>query len=62
VKLKTSSATDPLQTTTADFTASAYSLNTSPTTPQPAAPSPTVEAPDKDKSKKEGAPNVRKAS
>ena len=38
VKLKTSSATDALETTTADFTASAYSLNTAPavvTTPAP---------------------------
>src|SRR5215813_13530386 len=63
VKLKTSSATDPLLTTTADFTASAYSLNTAPSV----APAPTLAppppAPDAapDKNKKEGAPNARKS-
>ena len=60
VKLKTSSATDALETTTADFTASAYSLNTAPavvTTPAPPAPDAAA-----DKDKKEGATHARKAS
>ena len=63
VRLKTSSATDALETTTADFTASAYSLNTAPavvTTPAPPAPSAPDAAADKDK--KEGATHARKAS
>ena len=60
VKLKTNSGNDPLVTTQVDFTASAYSLNTAPTTPPPAA---TPAAPtDTDKDKKEGANNARKAS
>src|SRR5262245_48762444 len=65
VKLKTSGATDPLLTTSADFTASAYSLNTAAAVapaPPPAPTPPDAAAPDKDKNKKEGAPNARKAS
>ena len=52
VRLKVNGGPDPLVTTSADFTASAYSLNTSPVMPP---------AEDKDKPK-EGAPNARKAS
>ncbi|HEY2956220.1 MAG TPA: type 4a pilus biogenesis protein PilO [Candidatus Eisenbacteria bacterium] len=55
VKLKVNGGNDPLITTSADFTASAYSLNTAPAMPPPP-------AEDKDKDKKEGAPNARKAS
>ena len=62
VKLKTSSASDALLTTSADFTASAYSLNTAPAvSPAPAPPAPDGAA-DKDKDKKEGATHARKAS
>jgi len=53
VRLKVNGGPDPLVTTSADFTASAYSLNTAPAMPP---------AEDKDKDKKEGAPNARKAS
>jgi type IV pilus assembly protein PilO len=56
VKLRTNGGTDPLATTAVEFTASAYSLNTTPTTPPPA-PEPAA-----DPKKKEGAPNARKAS
>ena len=55
VKLRTNGGTDPLLTTAVEFTASAYSLNTTPTTPAPA---PAAAEP----KKKEGAPNARKAS
>lgn len=51
VKLRTNGGTDPLLTTAVEFTASAYSLNTTPSAP-PAAPL----------EKKEGATNARKAS
>ncbi len=65
VKLKTSSASDPLLTTTADFTASAYSLNTAPavaTTPVTPGPPAPAAAAGQDKDKKEGATRARKAS
>ena len=58
VKLRTNTGTDPLITTAVDFTASAYSLNTSPAIPPPAADK-TAET---DKDKKEGATHARKAS
>src|SRR6266545_1378324 len=51
VKLKVNGGNDHLITTAADFTASAYSLNTAPAMPPP------VEDKDKDKENKEGAPN-----
>ena len=53
LKLKANTGPDPLLTTAIEFTASAYSLNTTPATPPPAE--------DAEK-KKEGAPNARKAS
>jgi len=52
VKLKTNGGADPVLTTSAEFTASAYSLNTT---------SAVTPVDDKNK-KKEGAPNGRKAS
>ena len=58
VKLKTNGGPDPLLTTAVEFTASAYSLNTSPAVPPPAADK-TAET---DKDKKEGATHARKAS
>lgn len=54
VKLRTNGGTDPLLTTAVEFTASAYSLNTTPTASPPSAAEPT--------NRKEGAPNARKAS
>ena len=56
VKLRTNGGNDPLLTTGVEFTASAYSLNTTPATPPPAAEAKPATA------KKEGAPNARKAS
>src|SRR5262249_6667959 len=63
VKLKTSSSADPLETTTADFTASAYSLNTAPSVAPAPTLTPAPPAPDAapDNNKKEGAPNARKS-
>ena len=59
VKLKSNGGPDPLLTTSVEFTASAYSLITSPAAPPAPAPS---AVPDNAKDKKEGAPNARKAS
>ena len=61
LKLKAGSGTDPLLTTAVDFTASAYSLNTTPApgvAPVQALPSP---PPAPAKGKKGGAPNARKS-
>jgi len=61
VKLKTNTATDPLITTSADFTASAYSLNTTPVAPQPAA-KPQKKDAEEGGTDKEGDSHARKGS
>ena len=58
LKPNTNAKADPLQTTSADFTASAYSLNTAPAAAAPAAPA----APKAAGEKKEGDGHARKAS
>jgi Tfp pilus assembly protein PilO len=62
VKLKANGGNDPLQTTSVEFTASAYSLNTAPVAPPPAAPAtPDADATPNSKDK-QGAPTARKSS
>ena len=62
IKLKTLTGADPLLTTALEFTASAYSLNTSPAAVPPPAPGDAGAPGPSDTDKKEGATNARKAS